>query len=71
MFLNVRWIMNSFLAMMRMVLWSFFGVRKSASHQTDVASVPLPLLPFVAVLLAAAFGGVLFFAAKLAVAVAH
>ncbi len=57
--------------MLRIVFWSFFGVRKSASHQADMADVPLPLLPFVAVALAACFGGVLFYAAKFAVATLH
>ena len=37
--------------MLRIVLWSFFGVRKGASHQADIASVKLPLLPVVAVTL--------------------
>jgi len=61
----------AFLKMMRIVLWSFFGVRKSASHQADMAGISLPVLPVVAVLLAACFGGVLFSMAKLAIAVSH
>jgi hypothetical protein len=59
------------LKMTRIVLWSFFGVRRSASHQADIASVKLPLLPVVAVALAAGFGGTLFALAKLATSVAH
>jgi hypothetical protein len=57
--------------MLRIVLWSFFGVRKSASHQADIASVKLPLLPVVAVALAGSFGVLLFSLAKIAVSVAH
>jgi hypothetical protein len=59
------------LNMMRMVLWSFFGVRRGAAHEADLASVKLPLLPVMAVVLAAAFGGLLFAFAKIAVSVAH
>jgi hypothetical protein len=61
----------TFLRMLRIVLWSFFGVRKSASHQADMATVNVSLLPVVAIALAACFGGTLFFIAKLAVSVAH
>jgi hypothetical protein len=61
----------SYLRMMRIVLWSFFGVRKSASHEEDFGSVNLSLLPFIAVALAASFGGLLFALAKLAIAAAH
>ncbi|CAM2175233.1 DUF2970 domain-containing protein [Paraburkholderia sacchari] len=43
--------------MVRIVLWSFFGVRKSASHEADFAKVNFSLLPFVAVALAALVGG--------------
>lgn len=50
--------------MMRMVLWSFFGVRKGAEHQADLASVKLPWVPVMAILLAACFGGVLFAIAR-------
>jgi hypothetical protein len=59
------------LNMMRIVLWSFFGVRRSASHETDMAAVKLPLLPVMAVMLALCFGGLLFTFAKIAVSVAH
>jgi hypothetical protein len=59
------------LNMMRMVLWSFFGVRRGAAHEADLASVKLPYLPVMAVVLATAFGGLLFAFAKIAVAVAH
>ncbi|AVR10323.1 DUF2970 domain-containing protein [Burkholderia thailandensis] len=55
--------------MMRMVLWSFFGVRKGAEHQADLASVKLPWVPVMAILLAACFGGVLFAIARIATAV--
>ena len=61
----------SFLSMLRIVLWSFFGVRKSASHQADMAAIKLPLLPFVAVALAAGFGGILFCLARFATMLAH
>lgn len=57
--------------MMRMVLWSFFGVRRSASHEADMAGIKLPLVPVMAVALALCFGGVLFAFAKIAVSVAH
>jgi len=56
---------------MRIVLWSFFGVRKSASHEEDFGSVNVSLLPFIAVGLAASFGGLLFALAKLAIVAAH
>jgi hypothetical protein len=59
------------LRMIRIVLWSFFGVRRGASHQADIASVSLPLLPVVAVGLAGAFGLTLFALVKLAINVAH
>jgi nitrate reductase NapE component len=59
------------LKMMRIVLWSFFGVRKSASHEADFASVKVPLLPVMAVALAGCFGVTLFCLVKLAVVVAH
>jgi Protein of unknown function (DUF2970) len=45
------------LKLIRVVLWSFFGVRKSASHEADFANVNFVLLPFVAVALAACIGG--------------
>jgi hypothetical protein len=59
------------LTMTRIVLWSFFGIRRSASHQADIADVKLPLLPVVAVALAAGFGATLFGLVKLAINVAH
>lgn len=43
--------------MIRIVLWSFFGVRKRASHEADFANLNFSLLPFVAVGLAALIGG--------------
>jgi hypothetical protein len=42
--------------MIKMVLWSFFGVRKSAAHELDLANVNFSLLPFVAVGLAVLIG---------------
>jgi Protein of unknown function (DUF2970) len=48
------------LKLIRVVLWSFFGVRKSASHEADFANVNFVLLPFVAVALAACIGGTIF-----------
>ncbi|OTP67423.1 DUF2970 domain-containing protein [Caballeronia sordidicola] len=59
------------LKMMRIVLWSFLGIRRDASHQADIAGVKLSLLPFVAIALAAGFGAILFGLAKLAISVAH
>jgi hypothetical protein len=59
------------LNMMRMVLWSFFGVRRGAAHEHDLATVKLPLLPVMAVVLATCFGGLLFAFAKIAVSIAH
>ncbi|MFC0693467.1 DUF2970 domain-containing protein [Paraburkholderia humisilvae] len=61
----------SMLRMMRIVLWSFFGVRRGASHDADFASVKLPLLPVMAVALAGCFGALLFALAKIAITVAH
>lgn len=43
--------------MIRIVLWSFFGVRKRAAHEADFANVNFSVLPFVAVALAALVGG--------------
>jgi hypothetical protein len=60
-----------FLRMMRIVLWSFFGVRKRASHNADFAQVKLPLLPVMAVILAATFGLTLLTIAKFATGIAH
>ncbi len=59
------------LKMMRIVLWSFFGVRKRASHEADFASVKLPLLPVMAVVLATGIGLLLFGLVKVAITVAH
>ncbi|QBQ99853.1 MULTISPECIES: DUF2970 domain-containing protein [Paraburkholderia] len=42
--------------MVRIVLWSFFGVRKSAAHEADFANVNFSWLPFVAVGLAVLIG---------------
>jgi hypothetical protein len=42
--------------MIKMVLWSFFGVRKSAAHALDLENVNFSLLPFVAVALALMIG---------------
>ncbi|QCP53044.1 DUF2970 domain-containing protein [Trinickia violacea] len=50
----------AFLRMVRIVLWSFFGVRKSASHEADFANVNFSFLPFVAVLLALCVGAAIF-----------
>ncbi|MDB5836368.1 MAG: hypothetical protein JWR14_6198 [Caballeronia sp.] len=61
----------AFLRMLRIVLWSFFGVRRSASHQADMAAVKLPFLPLVAIGLAGGFGALLFGLAQLASTVAH
>ncbi|SAK74561.1 DUF2970 domain-containing protein [Caballeronia ptereochthonis] len=59
------------LKMIRIVLWSFFGVRRRASHNADFAQIKLPLLPVIAVMLAGAFGLTLLTVAKLAVGIAH
>jgi nitrate reductase NapE component len=61
----------NFLKLLRIVAWSFFGVRKRASHQADMATVKLPLLPVVAVALAGGFGALLFSLARIAASVAH
>jgi hypothetical protein len=47
------------LSMIRIVLWSFFGVRKKASHEADFTKVNFVFLPFVAVGLALLVGAVL------------
>lgn len=47
------------LRMVRVVLWSFFGVRKRASHEADFANVNFSFLPFVAVGLAALIGAII------------
>jgi nitric oxide reductase large subunit len=49
-----------FLRLVRIVLSSFFGVRKRASHEADFASVNFVLLPFVAVLMAVVIGAIIF-----------
>jgi nitric oxide reductase large subunit len=49
-----------FLRLTRIVLSSFFGVRKRASHEADFANVNIVLLPFVAVLMAAVIGAIIF-----------
>jgi hypothetical protein len=61
----------TFPRMVRVVLWSFFGIRKGASHQADMAAIKLPLLPLVAIGLAGGFGALLFCLARLATTVAH
>jgi hypothetical protein len=48
------------LKLIRIVLWSFFGVRKRASHEADFANVNIVVLPFIALALAACIGGVIF-----------
>jgi hypothetical protein len=50
----------AFLRMIRIVLWSFFGVRKRASHEADFANVNFSVLPFVAILLALCVGATIF-----------
>ena len=47
------------LRLIRIVLSSFFGVRKRASHEADFANVNIVLLPFVAVILAVCIGAVI------------
>ncbi|MBP0590784.1 DUF2970 domain-containing protein [Paraburkholderia sp. LEh10] len=42
--------------MIRIVLSSFFGVRKRASHEADFANVNMVMLPFVAVAMALLIG---------------
>lgn len=49
-----------FLRLTRIVLSSFFGVRKRASHEADFANINIVLLPFVAVFLAACIGAIIF-----------
>ncbi|MFC0399847.1 DUF2970 domain-containing protein [Paraburkholderia rhizosphaerae] len=49
-----------FLRLVRIVLSSFFGVRKRASHEADFANINLVLLPFVAVFMAACIGAVIY-----------
>ena len=50
-----------------MVLASFFGVRKRASHEADLSNVNMVLLPFVAVALALMIGLLIFGAVHLIV----
>jgi hypothetical protein len=45
--------------MVRLVLWSFFGVRKRAGHEADLAGMNFVMLPFVAVALALLIGACL------------
>lgn len=59
------------LKMIRIVLWSFFGVRRRASHNADFAQIKVSLLPFIAVALAGAFGATLLILARLATDIAH
>ena len=61
----------NYLRMIRIVLWSFFGVRKRASHEADFADVKLPLLPVIAFSLMGCFAGTLFLVAHLVVSHAH
>ena len=49
-----------FLRVVRIVLSSFFGVRKRASHEADFANVNFVLLPFVAVFMAVVIGAIIF-----------
>ena len=52
----------------RMVLWSFFGIRRRAGADDELSKVrPVPLA-ITAVLLAAAFGALLLWVASAAVA---
>ena len=53
------------LSMIRIVLWSFFGIRKRASHEADFAKVNFIALPFVAVIIAVVIWAVLFGAVHL------
>ncbi|MCW0134122.1 DUF2970 domain-containing protein, partial [Burkholderia pseudomallei] len=48
------------LGMIRLVLWSFFGVRNSKAHAADLENVNFTLLPFVAIILAALVGAVIY-----------
>ena len=61
----------AFLKMLRIVLWSFFGVRKRASHQADMVGIKLHWLPVVAIGLAGCLGAALFCVARLAVVAAR
>lgn len=48
-----------FVRLIRIVLSSFFGVRKRASHEADFANINIVLLPFVAVFLAVCIGAMI------------
>ncbi|AIO37161.1 hypothetical protein DM39_4457 [Burkholderia cenocepacia] len=48
------------LGMIRLVLWSFFGVRNSKAHAADLANVNFTLLPFVAIILALVVGAAIY-----------
>ncbi|KVL42584.1 glycerol kinase [Burkholderia territorii] len=48
------------LGMIKLVLWSFFGVRNSKAHAADLANVNCTLLPFVAIVLALLVGAVIY-----------
>jgi len=56
-----------FVRMVCMVLASFFGVRKRANHEADLANVNMVALPFVAVALALVIGLLIFGAVHLIV----
>ncbi|AXK61849.1 DUF2970 domain-containing protein [Burkholderia anthina] len=47
-------------SMIRLVLWSFFGVRNSKAHASDLANVNFTMLPFVAIVLAVLVGAVIY-----------
>jgi hypothetical protein len=46
--------------MIRIVLWSFFGVRQRAASEADFAKGNFSFLPFVALLLAGCIGAAIF-----------
>ena len=48
------------LGMIKLVLWSFFGVRNSKAHATDLANANFTMLPFVAIILAVLVGAVIY-----------
>ncbi|WP_175775944.1 DUF2970 domain-containing protein [Burkholderia anthina] len=47
-------------SMIRLVLWSFFGVRNSKAHASDLANANFTMLPFVALVLAVLIGAVIY-----------
>ncbi len=49
----------NFLNMVKMVLWSFFGIRNGAGQRDDIRSANFRYLPVVAVLVAAAIVAIL------------